>query len=654
MSNPNLPRPDMAYYPQGSAPEYSQQQGYGKLEERPARPKISFASHTRQPSSTSNNRDTRLTLDGGWVLARRSRIPSKAWNRQSIQIFADFHDFDSPRGSRSQRAAEREDDDDESMPSGHTRNSSISSIASLDKALPEPPYHIFTLAKKKQLVYIVSLAGLFSPLSSNIYFPALNQISTDLKVSVSLVSLTITVYMIVQGIAPSFWGPFSDTIGRRPVFVGTFLVYLAANVGLAFSDSFAALMVFRGIQAAGSAATISIGAGVIGDITTARERGGLIGIFGGIRMMGQSIGPVFGGIITQYLGFRAIFWFLFGLGALTLGLIVLLLPETLRSIAGNGTVRLTGFQRPLLYSFKEQPEVLKESESDTPKRTVTWSSLISPMRFLFEKDVFVSLFFGSIVYTVWSMVTSTTTDLFQTRFHLNNLMIGLAFLPNGAGCVAGSYLTGYLMDYDYRTVESQYKKERGIPDDMKLDKKTADGFPIEKSRLRNIWWIVLIFIITTAVYGFSLNLNILAIPLILQFFIAYSATAVFSLNSALVIDLYPGASASATAVNNLMRCSVGAAGVAIAQPIIDAIGAGFTFFMLALITGVLSPLLVVEWYFGEQWRLERVARLKRQKEIKATRNALETTSVTVLEKVTVDTVPGNKKPAGAKGMENKI
>lgn len=65
--------------------------------------------------------------------------------------------------------------------------------------------------------------------------------------------------MVVQGIAPSFWGPYSDTIGRRPVFVGTFMVYLISNIGLAFSNDFISLMVFRGIQAAGSAATISIG-----------------------------------------------------------------------------------------------------------------------------------------------------------------------------------------------------------------------------------------------------------------------------------------------------------------------------------------------------------------------------------------------------------
>ena len=332
-----------------------------------------------------------------------------------------------------------------------------------------------------------------------------------------------------------------------------------------------------------------------------------------VRMMGQSIGPVFGGIITQFLGFRAIFWFLFGLGGLTLLLIVLLLPETLRSIAGNGTIRLTGLQRPLIYKFSPPRDAILSRENK-PAKKITFASIVAPLKFLFEKDVFITLFFGSIVYTVWSMVTSSTTALFQVPFGLNNLQIGLVFLPNGAGCVAGSYLTGYLMDHDYNTIEKQYRQAKGIADDTPLNKKELVDFPIEKSRMRNIWWIILIFVVTVALYGFSLRLHIIAVPLILQFFIAYSATAVFSLNSALVIDLFPGASASATAVNNLMRCSVGAAGVAVVQLIIDAIGAGPTFLMFSGITAVLSPLLVMAWFLGPGWRVERRERLARKEE----------------------------------------
>jgi hypothetical protein len=170
------------------------------------------------------------------------------------------------------------------------------------------------------------------------------------------------------------------------------------------------------------------------------------------------------------------------------------------------------------------------------------------------------------------------------------------------------------MDYDYKRTGKEYRKENGIADDVKLNRKTLADFPIERSRLRSIWWIVLIFVITTGLYGLSLLLNKIALPPVLQFFIAYTATAVFSFNSALVIDLYPGASASATAVNNLMRCSVGALGVAVIQIIIDSIGAATAFLVLASLTAALSPLLVLEWIYGAEWRTARTERLAAEAE----------------------------------------
>jgi len=119
---------------------------------------------------------------------RRQTAPAgpSGWNRQSILLFADFNKFESPRSSRSQRRAEQEDGSDYGSPPNSPsdeRHFSSASLDSLGKKLAEPPYHVFSLAKKKQMVYIVSLAGLFSPLSSNIYFPALGQIS---KVSMLL------------------------------------------------------------------------------------------------------------------------------------------------------------------------------------------------------------------------------------------------------------------------------------------------------------------------------------------------------------------------------------------------------------------------------------------------------------------------------------
>lgn len=133
------------------------------------------------------------------------------------------------------------------------------------------PYHVFTRKRKWLLVYIISLAATFSPLSSNIYFPAINTIAKDLHTNTSLVALTVTVYMVVQGIAPSFWGPWSDIYGRRVIFIGTLAVYASANLALAFTVNYPMLLVLRGVQAAGSAATISIATGVIADIAKPSE-----------------------------------------------------------------------------------------------------------------------------------------------------------------------------------------------------------------------------------------------------------------------------------------------------------------------------------------------------------------------------------------------
>lgn len=148
---------------------------------------------------------------------------------------------------------------------------------------PEAPYHILSNKQKWNLVIFISLAAAFSPLSSNIYFPAVDTISKDLGVNASLVALTITVYMVFQGIAPSLLGSFSDTYGRRLTFTITLAVYTAANLALAFTANYPMLMVLRGLQAGGSAATISISAGVIADIACPQERGRFIGTNAGVR-----------------------------------------------------------------------------------------------------------------------------------------------------------------------------------------------------------------------------------------------------------------------------------------------------------------------------------------------------------------------------------
>lgn len=337
-----------------------------------------------------------------------------------------------------------------------------------------------------------------------------------------------------------------------------------------------------------------------------------------VRNFSIAVGPVLGGVLANYLGFHSIFMFLLILSSLTLVSLVVFLPETMRSIAGNGTMRLGGIYRPLIESFGVKSKYhTRDASKDTRKITIDLETFTSPLKLLIQKDILTNLLFGGVVYAIWSMVTSSTTGLFKARFHLDETMIGLAYLPNGIGTIAGSAVVAKLMTRDFRACEKEFKVDNGLPDDYTIPTKAIPaGFPIEHARLRNLWWIVALFVASIIGYGFSLSVSrsvygragYIAVPLALQFIIAATSNAVFAANQTLVSDLCPGKGASATAMNNLVRCTLGAVGVAVIDPLIQKLGPGYAFLTLAVAMACCAPLAVLTWFFGQRWRGERTSK----------------------------------------------
>lgn len=76
----------------------------------------------------------------------------------------------------------------------------------------------------------------------------------------------------MQDLAPTFIAGLSDGAGRRPVFAVSLIIYLGANIGLALQSDYAALLVLRLPQSAGSSSTLALGAAVVADIATTAER----------------------------------------------------------------------------------------------------------------------------------------------------------------------------------------------------------------------------------------------------------------------------------------------------------------------------------------------------------------------------------------------
>ena len=244
--------------------------------------------------------------------------------------------------------------------------------------------------------------------------------------------------MIFQGLTPGIFAAVSDSVGRRPTYIICFVVYVASNIGLALTKTYWLLMVLRAIQATGNSATVALGAGVIADIAAPNERGGYLGIFGVGPLTGPSLGPIIGGALAQTMGWRAIFWFLAIFGGVFSVFLILFLPETLRSIVGNGSVRPTSIWqiRVLdLWLSKKQEDDLETRSVVSQRSTLVEkkrTNILESFKIIFQKDVSLILFIPGIHYAIYIMsISHNVLGLMQSLplrpHYLRNIIISVFF-----------------------------------------------------------------------------------------------------------------------------------------------------------------------------------------------------------------------------------
>ncbi|KAJ0422942.1 major facilitator superfamily domain-containing protein [Aspergillus carlsbadensis] len=477
---------------------------------------------------------------------------------------------------------------------------------------PEPPFSIFDKRQKWLIIAIVSTAATFSGFASNIYFPALPTIASDLSVSLELINLTVTTYLIFQGLAPSLWGPVSDVYGRRTAYIGTFIIFVAACIGLALSPNYAALITLRCLQSTGSASTIAIGSGVIGDITTRAERGGYMGVFQAGLLVPVAVGPVIGGGIAGGLGWRAIFWFLAIYAGVFLVLLVVLLPETLRARVGNGSRTPSNpvTQYPLVGYQKTTTIPWQDTQSSSPVAGRKPIDLLGPFRMLLSNHSAPIIIFLAVYYAVWQMSITAMSSLFKTRYGLSEIEIGLTFIANGVGSMVGTLVTGKILDADYQRVKAQYDADSSIDTEqpnINTESEREDNFPLEKARLRLIPLFSLTQCLSILLFGWTIQYPDtvpLATPIISTFITGWTAVSTQSMIMTYLVDVFPDRSAAASASLNLARCLFAAGGTSFVMPMIQGVGVGvaFTVCVAVQIVALVGPW--VQWRFAADWRRE--------------------------------------------------
>ncbi|KAI1272950.1 chloramphenicol resistance protein [Xylaria sp. FL0933] len=479
----------------------------------------------------------------------------------------------------------------------------------LSRVSSGPPYTVFSPAMKRWIVGMNSISAFISPITGNIYFPAIPTLATDLGVGVDRINLTLTTYMIFQALAPTIFGDFGDIAGRRPAFIIAFTIYLGANVGLALQRNYAALLVLRMLQSGGSSGTIALVYAVVADIAPSSERGKYMGIVGSGITIGPAVGP--GGVINAYLGWPWIFWILIILTSVWLVPYILAVPETARKVVGNGSIPPQGWNRSLVDYLRFRKQNVDRSAAP-PRQKIPIPNPLNTLKVLRDKDMVMILSFNAALFTCFSTVTATLASQFQEIYGYDQLTLGLLYLPIGGSTTIASIGGGFVADWNFRRIA----RKMGVKVDRKRGMDMTD-FPLEKARIQLILPLIFIGAGACTGYGWALERQTsVAVPLVLSFFIGICVTWPFQIMNLLIVDLYPGAPATATAANNLCRCLLGAASTASIEYIIQGIGRGWAFTILALLFTIQTPTLLIVLKHGPRWRKERVERTKKEAERK--------------------------------------
>ncbi|KAL4892505.1 citrate synthase [Aspergillus ambiguus] len=403
------------------------------------------------------------------------------------------------------------------------RKNKTESCAKLTPLLESAPakvtYSAFTTGQKRYIILAASIASTFSPLSANIYYPALNSIAADLHVSISKVNLTITTYMICQGLAPTLMGSFADQAGRRPAYFLCFLIYISGNIALALQHSYPALLILRGLQSCGSSGTVALASAVAADVATSAERGSYMGITSLGNIVAPSLGPILGGVLSEYFGWRAIFWFLAFSSAL-------LLPNPLATL-----------------------------------------------RLLLELPTGLILLCNGIVFASYYSVMAAIPFQLKFIYFLSDLQIGLCFISAGIGSLTSATFNGIIMDWNYRRVKEKagQSNAKTLPQDHEL-------FSVEKARLDIGLPMMILAMVLVFSYGLTVHMRPpLYVILLLVFAISFCITAVYNVLNVLLVDLYYGTPATVMAANNLVRCFLGSGTTALVHPLIQRWGNKWTY-----------------------------------------------------------------------------
>ncbi|KAK3074328.1 hypothetical protein LTR53_003318 [Teratosphaeriaceae sp. CCFEE 6253] len=382
--------------------------------------------------------------------------------------------------------------------------------------------YMLTPLDRWTITFIIACAGAAAPMGSSLILPALRDIETTFQVGETVVNLSIAFYMLSMSIFPLWWSSFSETLGRRNIYLASFVLFVVFNILAAVSTNIAMFIVMRCLSGGAAASVQAVGAGTVADIWEVKERGRAMGIFYLGPLCGPLLSPIIGGGLAQSLGWRSTQYFLAIFGACLTVFILFCLPETLRR------------RRPLAAEAEQEAIEATEDEKSgggrpaltrtaTTKsvqvKTKTYLSMlrrafVDPLRIILYLQfpaVAICVYYATVTFMSLYMLNISVQQTFSIApYRYNSTIIGLLYLPNSLGYFLSSIFGGKWVD---QIMHREARKAGRYGEDGKL------LFRPEDRMKENAWIAAVLWPLAIITYGWTAGFGTnIAGPMVANFF----------------------------------------------------------------------------------------------------------------------------------------